>query len=145
MDIPVPQPAQVIRYAYLWADEHDAGQEEGTKDRPCAIVMALQTASNQLRVVVVPITHAPPTAGTDAIEIPATIKKHLNLDDSPSWVVVSELNVFVWPGPDLRPTNVPGTDTILCGYVSAGFFRAIRDRLTGNIRAGRIRQVPRTE
>ena len=38
MDIPVPKPAQVIRYAYLWADEHEAGREEGSKNRPVAIV-----------------------------------------------------------------------------------------------------------
>ena len=29
----------VIRNAYLWAEEHRRGQEEGVKDRPCAVVL----------------------------------------------------------------------------------------------------------
>lgn len=145
MDIPTPKPAQVIRYAYLWADEHAAGREEGTKDRPAAIVLTLQTGSNLLRAAVVPITHTPPASTTDAIEIPAVIKGHLGLDHFPSWIVLDELNVFAWPGPDLRPANGPNDDTVLFGYLPAGFFRTVRDRVAANIRAGRVRRVPRTE
>ena len=40
MSLPAPQPGLVIRYAYLWAREHDRGAEDGAKDRPCAIVAA---------------------------------------------------------------------------------------------------------
>jgi hypothetical protein len=145
VDIPAPKPAQVIRYAYLWADEHDAGHEEGTKDRPVAIVLTMHADSNLLRVAVIPVTHSPPTTGTDAIEIPAIIKQHLHLDDNRSWIVLNEMNVFVWPGPDLRPADIQGTDTALFGYLPAGFFRTVRDRVAANIRAGRLRQVPRTE
>jgi mRNA-degrading endonuclease toxin of MazEF toxin-antitoxin module len=145
VDIPTPKPAQVIRYAYLWADEHAAGREEGAKDRPAAIILTLQTGSNLLRVAVVPITHAPPASATDAVEIPAIIKRHLGLDDFPSWIVLDEINVFAWPGPDLRPATGPDADTALFGYLPAGFFRTVRDRVVANIRTGKMRQVPRTE
>ena len=145
MDIPVPKPAQVIRYAYPWVDEQDAGHEEGTKDRPAAVVLTLQMASNQLRVAVVPITHTPPANADDAIEIPQDIKRHLRLDDARSWIVLTETNLFTWPGPDLRPTGRRDTDTTLFGYLPTGFFRTVRDRLAANVRAKRIRQVPRTE
>jgi hypothetical protein len=145
VDIPTPKPAQVIRYAYLWADEHSAGREEGTKDRPVAIVLTVQTGSSLLRVAVVPVTHAPPATGTDAIEIPRAIKQHLGLDDLPSWIVLDEMNVFLWPGPDLRPADTHGADTVLFGYLPAGFFRSVRDRVAANIRAKRLHQVPRTE
>ncbi|NOU05887.1 MAG: hypothetical protein HOO99_06855 [Hyphomicrobiaceae bacterium] len=145
MDITSPKPAQVIRYAYLWADEHDAGREEGVKDRPAAIVMTLQSSGQDLRVAVVPITHSPPAPNTDAIEIPAHIKRHLGLDDEPSWVILTELNVFNWPGPDLRPASSDYNASPIYGTLPAGFFRIIRDRLVANIRAGQIRQVPRTE
>jgi hypothetical protein len=37
---------------------------------------------------------------------PALIKRQLKLDDVPSWVVLTEGNEFVWPGPDLR--RLPG-------------------------------------
>jgi hypothetical protein len=39
MPLPTPEPGLVVGYAYLWQDEFDRGQEEGTKDRPCAIVL----------------------------------------------------------------------------------------------------------
>jgi hypothetical protein len=145
MEIPAPKPGQVLRYAYLWADEHAAGQEEGSKDRPVALVLHLATSGPQPNVAVVAITHTPPISKSDAIEIPAVIKRHLGLDDERSWVVLTELNIFAWPGPDLRPVGALSTDSILYGYLPAGFFRTVRNRLVDNIRAGRIRQVKRTE
>lgn len=144
MDIPPPKPAQVIRYAYLWADEHDAGREEGAKDRPAAVVMTMLIDEQDVRVVVLPITHAPPSAGTDAVAIPAAIKRSLGLDDDPSWIVVDELNVFVWPGPDLRQVSA-ARDTCLYGYLPAGFFNTVRERAVSAIRQRRTRQVPRSE
>jgi hypothetical protein len=38
--LPEPEPGLVIRYSNLWLREHREGREEGTKDRPCAIVLA---------------------------------------------------------------------------------------------------------
>lgn len=40
MSWPDPQPGLVIRYADLWRREAFAGQDEGSKDRPCAVVLA---------------------------------------------------------------------------------------------------------
>jgi hypothetical protein len=37
MAIPTPEVGLVISYGYLWHYEHQAGQEEGRKDRPCVI------------------------------------------------------------------------------------------------------------
>lgn len=34
--------ALVISYPYLWHHEHRAGQEEGQKNRPCVIVLAVK-------------------------------------------------------------------------------------------------------
>jgi hypothetical protein len=87
----------VICYSYLWASEHRRGTEEGNKNRPCAIVAARQV------VTVVPITHTRPAEAADAVEIPAALKRHLGLDDLASWIVVTETNDFVWPGPGPSP------------------------------------------
>ncbi len=38
----LPAVGDVIRYAYLWSHESGAGREEGTKDRPAAIVALLR-------------------------------------------------------------------------------------------------------
>ena len=57
------------------------------------------------QVAVVPITHSPPQDLNTAIEIPPRVKQHLRLDGERSWVVLDELDVFTWPGYDLRPIS----------------------------------------
>ncbi|MCB1970331.1 MAG: type II toxin-antitoxin system PemK/MazF family toxin [Geminicoccaceae bacterium] len=126
MSLPVPHPGLVISYSYLWADEHRRGQEEGRKDRPCAIVVARQTAGGETVATVVPVTHTPPHDPASALELPASIKKHLGLDDERSWIILDEVNDFFWPGPDLRPVE-PGK--IAYGVLPPGFFRKMRDLL----------------
>jgi hypothetical protein len=107
MEFPQPEVGLVISYSYLWNDEAEAGHVEGRKNRPCAIVLIVQQAEGKApAVTVVPITHSPHRNPEAAIEIPAAIKRHLGLDDEPSWVVVDDFNVFTWPGYDLR--LVPG-------------------------------------
>lgn len=58
-------------------------------------------------VTVVPITHSPPDDSADAVQIPAPLKAHLGLDEAPAWIVVTETNDFLWPGPALRHAAAP--------------------------------------
>jgi len=82
MGIPTPEPGLVLNYAYLWHDEHRAGQEEGLKDRPSVIVLCVTRDSDNATVItVLPITHSAPTDPKTAVEIPLPVKKHLGLDD----------------------------------------------------------------
>jgi hypothetical protein len=37
------------------------------------------------------------------------VKRHLGLDGERSWIVLDEINDFIWPGHDLRP--VPGASS----------------------------------
>jgi hypothetical protein len=98
MPIPTPEPGLVICCAYLWHREREAGQQEGRKDRPSVIVLAVERPADDTTVVVVlPITHAPAADPAAAVEIPAAVKRHLGLDDERSWIVVSEGNEFDWP------------------------------------------------
>ncbi|WP_372088703.1 hypothetical protein P7L79_05890 (plasmid) [Tistrella mobilis] len=60
MAFPTPQLGLVLSYAYLWHHEHQAGREEGRKDRPCVIVLAVTREDGQTMVTVLPITHTPP-------------------------------------------------------------------------------------
>lgn len=100
-----PQPGLVINYAFLWPHEAETGQEEGVKDRPCAVVLAtaLESDSTSITVLIVPITHTRPEDAASALEIPAATKKRLGLDDQESWIITDRLNRFIWPGPDIRP------------------------------------------
>jgi len=56
-------------------------------------------------VAVVPITHSPHSDPETAIEIPRPVAAHLALDSDRCWVVLEDVNVFTWPGYDLRPIS----------------------------------------
>ena len=95
----------VISYAYLWRREHDQGRDSGAKTRPAVIVLIAKDMEGETIVIVAPITHSAPSSPDDAIEIPAATKARLGLDRERSWVMISEVNRFVWPGPDLAPLS----------------------------------------
>jgi hypothetical protein len=145
MSWPVPQPGLVIRYAYLWESEARAGKEEGVKDRPCAIVFALLRDGDAPIVRVLPITHAAPADPADALEIPLATKQRLGLDSERSWVVLTEANDFIWPGPDLRPAVGGDPSSVAYGMLPPGFMKTLRARLIERWRAERVRAVGRTE
>ena len=91
-----PEPGYVVRYSYLWADEYRIGREDGSKDRPCVIVLTVDTLTDGADLVtVLPVTHSPPRDPRLAVEIPLATKHRLGLDDAPSWILVSEANRFV--------------------------------------------------
>jgi hypothetical protein len=124
MAIPTPEPGLIISYAYVWDHEARSGQEEGRKDRPCVITLAVERQQDgETLVTVLPVTHRPPKDVAAAVEIPRAVKKHLGLDDERSWVVVSEGDQFVWRGYDLR--KVRSTDRYDYGYLPPRFFNDV--------------------
>jgi len=142
---PEPRPGLVIRYSYLWRRQAVSGREEGNKDRPCAVVLALQDKAGRTRVVAVPITHTAPEVLGEAIEIPAVIKARLGLDTERSWIVLNEANDFFWPGPDLRFLPGMGPESSVYGFLPPGFFRMVRDRFLALRRERIAALVRRTE
>jgi hypothetical protein len=143
---PGPRPGLVIRYSYLWESEARQGREEGVKDRPCAVIVVLLREGEEHPIVrVLPITHSPPADPADALEIPIPTKQRLGLDNERSWVIFSEANDFVWPGPDLRP--LPGADasTVAYGFLPPGFVRVLRERLLRRWHEKRLTAITRTE
>jgi len=144
MKWPTPEPGLVIRYSYLWSREAAAGREEGVKDRPCAIVLAVKQDEED-RVFVLPITHSPPSNHKDAVELPPTVKARLNLDDQRSWIMTTEANDFLWPGPDLRFVPGQGPESVAMGFLPPGLFRLIRDRFLAHARRRTASVTKRTE
>lgn len=127
----------VVRYSFLWSSEAKQGQTEGRKDRPCVIITAVaQVAAGRFRVRVLPITHRP-SEPARSVELPAKVKRHLDLDADASWVVLDELNEFVWPGVDLRPISraKPGVWTF--GILPVEIFDEIRAKLAAFVRQRR--------
>lgn len=145
MAFPAPVPGLVIRYSYLWMEEHRRGLEEGQKDRPSVIVLTVSTEAGIPSVLVLPITHAPPSHPHLAVEIPAKVKARLGLDTQRSWVVLTEANRFLWPGPDLRPTIPGNASSIAYGLLPYALFEEIRLKFIAAAKARAASTVPRTE
>jgi hypothetical protein len=138
----LPQPGQVIRYAYLWWSEARGGHEDGAKDRPCGVILTRITEAGNTVAYVLPITHAPPLQEEDGIEIPQATKRRLGLDSERSWIITTELNQFAWPGPDIRPT-APGE--YLHGYLPEKLMRLVIDQVKKHARNRRLKNILRTE
>ncbi len=142
MPIPNPEPGLVISYAYLWHDEHQAGRDEGRKDRPGVIVLAVERAADDATIVtVLPITHSAPAEAAAAVEIPLPVRRHLGLDDDRSWIVVAEGNEFLWPGYDLR--KLPHGDRYDYGFLPPRFFNQVLEAFDACHQAGARRLTSR--
>ena len=116
------------------------GREEGVKDRPCVVVLAIERREGQRIVTVAPVTHARPRLSRDAVEFPEATKHRLGLDPARSWIVVTEVNQFVWPGPDLRPA-APGSWHH--GFIPGGLLRIVRARMAEHRRLSLVRRSDR--
>lgn len=145
MPLPDPKPGLVIRYAYLWHDEHIQGREEGRKDRPCAVILSTVREQGETVVTVAPITHTPPRSSVEAVEIPRVTKQRLGLDADQSWVVVSEINRFSWPGPDIRLIDPRKPGEYAYGYLPPRLFTTIKHSLVTLAKALKLKTVHRSE
>lgn len=136
-----------LRFSYLWRREADAGREEGGEGSALrhGEVIAIKGKEGQPRVVVLSIAHSPPQPPDEGIELPHQIKTRLGLDDERSWVIVSEGNDFVWPGPDLWFLPGYGRESAAYGFLPPLVFRAVRDRFLARHRRRQVGLVTRTE
>jgi hypothetical protein len=142
----LPERGSVIRYAYLWADQKARGQEEGEKDRPALVLaVSVKAVDGRTEVLVLAITHRPPAGPADSVAVPQEVKRRIGLDDAPAWIVTTEANAFVWPGPDIRP--VPGRTpaTLVYGHVPDRLLRRVARSYLANRDKQRRRLVPRSE
>jgi len=144
MAFPEPKPGQVIRYSYLWKHEYDKQQEEGIKDRPCAVIMVTKDDGAEKLVTVLPVTHTPPSDPNLAIEIPRQTKQRLGLDNERSWIVLSEANRFVWPGPDLRMAISGAPSSVVYGYLPANFFNTVKSKFI-TVQAQKAKLIRRSQ
>jgi len=136
-----PKSGTIIRYAYLWADQHRRGREEGDKDRPALVLtLAVKADNGTVQVLVLAITHTAPGIASDAVPLPAAVKARLGMDKEPSWIVTTEANAFVWPGPDLRPIPGRRPRTVIYGRVPDNLLQQVAISFLTN----RKHQISRT-
>lgn len=129
MPLPAPEAGLAICYEFLWSREAASGQTACEKRRPAVIVVAAKSQNGQTVVVVAAVTHAEPRDSTLAVELPPKVKRHLGLDERRSWVVLDELNEFVWPGLDIYPVPGGGPGQFDYGFIPPALFKRIKDRI----------------
>ena len=139
-----------ICYSYLWHREFTQSQRiEGLKYRPCVIVLgyeAVKGLPGRFVVDVAPVTHSKPD-GDSAVEIPLSVKRRMGLDNELSWIVTTEINRFIWPGPDLHParqSDSPGELHWHWGIMAADIFRSAREKILKRRADRSLLIVPRT-
>jgi hypothetical protein len=142
---PTPEVGLVVSFSFLWSDEAEAGQVEGRKNRPCAIILVVDTPDGKHeRVTVAPITHSKPRDPTVAFEIPQAVKAHLGLDSEQSWIILNEVNSFPWPGYDLYPIdNANGPYDY--GFLPPKLFEQIKARILQLYDKQAVSETPRDD
>lgn len=109
---PIPQPTvgMVVNYEYLWARQYHDGRTEGEKIRPCAILAVIE-GKDETTVYVAPMTHTAPFHPEESIQLTDATSRRLRMNCGSSWLMVNEVNKFIWPGCDIRrvPNREPRT------------------------------------
>jgi hypothetical protein len=132
MALPKPHPGLVIAYAYLWHDARRAQERDAQPaPRPAAVVLAVADQDGERIVTAAPIAADPPDDPRDGLALPRTTRERLGLDDTRRFVIVSEFNRFVWPGPDLRPVATRSASAFVYGVLSPRLFKRITAQLIG--------------
>src|SRR5258708_32980984 len=131
-----PANGLVICYNYLWAREHDRGEESGRKPGPACVQIIIGDSESGTVVASFPITIQPPRAERAALAIPETDAHRIGLR-IPSWIIVDEWNLD-----DLaRSPHIADSRPI--GLLSSAFMKRVCAAAADRIRARRYRSVPR--
>ena len=123
----------------MWRDEKLRQRDEGVKDRPCLIILAVRVEGEATIVSVAPITHRKPPQNAKAVELPSRTKQRLGLDNVRSWIVTDDLNEFAWLGPDIRATGPGGPGQFAYGFVPREIFSAVKAAILAHITARGLR------
>ena len=142
---PEPQPGLVIRYAYLWRDEARQGREEGTKDRPCVMILSVRDRGGASIVTVAPVTHSPPPASGRAVEIPPPPSSASASTTCPPGSLPTISTSSSGPAPDIRPVPGRPRGSFAYGFIPAGLYQAVRLAIIGHVRAHAVQPVRRDD
>ena len=93
----------------------------------------------------VPVTHSEPRDPATAMELPSAVKAHLGMDARRSWIMLDEVNEFLWPGPDLRPVARDRPGEFAYGTLPPRFFARMRARILELAQERRLRRTSRPE
>lgn len=106
------------------------------------VVLATTQTRGGTQLIVAPVTHSVPDVQAAAVEMPANVKHDLGLDRERSWIVITEANRFMWPGPDVRPLQ---DGSPLHGAVPDWLFVQVRSAIRELAGRGKVKITRRTE
>lgn len=109
------------------------------------VVIARKVVGDRTELMAVPITTQPPRRAADGFEVPPRVKAHLGLDAQRCWIMVTELNRFLWPGPDVRPIRRGKELTPFYGALPEKLFRPVLDAVIKRAEAGVLKAAKRGE
>ncbi len=109
------------------------------------VVIARKALGDRTELMAVPITTQPPRRAADGFEVPPRVKAHLELDAERCWIMVTELNRFLWPGPDVRPIQRGKELTPFYGTLPEKLFRPVLEAVIARAEAGALRAAKRSE
>ncbi|NTG09295.1 hypothetical protein [Rhizobium rhizogenes] len=131
-----PKHGHIILYSYLWAREHDQGEESGRKARPTCVMLIVVGKDGRQKPLLFPITSQPPRPGAHYVEIPETEARRAKLYTL-AWVIVDEFNT------DDLATSWALEDAKPLGQFTRKFMSRIAAEAAAAIRVGAVRSVPR--
>ena len=126
----------VVLFSYLWAREHERGEESGRKARPACVMVLYKDRAGKETTLLFPITSQRPPVHTHSVEIPQIEARRARLY-SPAWIIVSEFN-----SDDLAKSFALEEREPL-GTFSGKFMSMVAAKAAAAIRAGASRSVPR--
>lgn len=109
------------------------------------VVITRKVVGDRTELMAVPITTQPPRRAADGFEVPPRVKAHLGLDAERCWIMVTELNRFLWPGPDVRPIRRGKELTPFYGALPEKLFRPVLEAVVAGAEAGSLRATRRSE
>jgi len=107
------------------------------------VVVATIIRDDRIQLLVAPLTHAEPERSSEAIEVPLNVRRQLGLDRDRSWIVLTELNRFIWPGPDVR--IAPGQESPFHDAIPDWLFFQVKDGIQRHLGADGLAITKRTE
>jgi hypothetical protein len=125
---------QIYRFSYLWAREHDRGEDSGRKDRPACLL--LRSAKSPDLLVMYAITTSRPDSGRVALEVPQIERRAAGLDQK-CWVVLDEFNI----SSASDPVDFASAQPI--GAFSSAFVRRLLEMARTTIAERRARAIRR--
>ena len=149
MEIPAEPPVgYLISYEYLWLSKAQM-REDGESAYPTAIVAARRDVGPASIAYALGISHKRPLPDERALEVPRKLKRWLGLDGETSWLYTDQVNIFVWPGPDLRPggwlSNLPSArESCVIAALPADWFEMVKGHLTQSYHLQKVKTVKRT-